>query len=355
MTKRILIVVSTVLLVCLTLLPSFAASIDGQQGYIYVVRTPNTMTGFSLGNNAFPVVDVTLGVQSVSSTGVTLKLFSGSFEDDFGSTSNSITMPITTSSTGTTAPVREYSPSVFSSQWTPSLWDGRYWSLSGSGGKLTVTYYPEDYAQQTSNGKFWYKCWTSSATVNANNVVTSVDLVYQPPQWESTGDKVLLSPDYSINGNDPAYFEALKKTGYYTMTMHCKGESGEKYTVNLEWIAFAGEFSNTLTSYLTQTVSPDVNSGASYDFGYAQGYQDGRNSMQSTVEEAYRNGVNAGAAAADGSGSLISSAILALGEIPFTMLFQITDMEILGMNLGSLVSMAITGAVLIFVIKVFLI
>lgn len=362
MRKRIYICVFVAMFLGLFLLQAFAAGIDRENNYAYVVRTPMTMFNFSsvVGDQQFPVVDVTTAVQYISNGQIGFKLYSAGWEEDNTNSPNIMLLNITPEAdiTGVGVPINHFSPNDFSQGWKPTLWDGRVWSLDGANQRLTISYNPQGNDYETNaNNRFWYKCYSSASATDLsfeNILITSVTLNYEPPQWNSAGD-VIISPDYSINGNDPAYFDAMCDSGSYTLTFNCTSGNGMKFPVYLKWVAFAGEFPYNMSSFLTQNVSPDVNNGSAYDYGYSVGFQDGKNDMQVAVENAYSNGFNAGLASSDGMEGTLTSAILALGEVPFNMMFQVLDFEILGMNLSALVGMAITGAALVYVIKVLMI
>lgn len=354
--RKVAITLTTTALLLLMMIPAFGAGINGQQEYAVAIRSPVTFLNFSNGYNQFPVGDILSGFK-VHPDGIALDLYSAGYEEDYDPEYlNTVVLPIAnTSDPADLTPVQVY-PSNVATGWNPIIWDGRYYQLSGADGRLTLSYYPEGYTHPNSytGNVIYYKCFTDSNFVTEQYTINSYSLNYNAPVYQSDGT-IQISPDYSPNGNDALYFEAMKNAGWYDLQLLCQSAGGESFTVHVQWLAYAGDYRYNMGGYLTQSVSPDINTGASYEYGYSQGVTAGKNSMQSAVNEAYENGFSAGVNASDSSGGVISSAIFALGDVPFNILFDIVDMDILGVNLASLVSMAITGAVLIFIIKMFLI
>lgn len=353
MIKRVFIILSCVLLLSSFSLFVFADSIDQTEQYAFIARTPVTASNWT--QNSFPVTDCTTAIRRVDYGKLYFALYSAGWEQG-GGTPALTSLSITTDTVAPdNVPVQYIKPTDYNSGWIPTMWeDNPYWSIAGANGYNVATFNPVGYTGNT-NFVYSYKCY-SSATQNMLNfetgiIIKSVDLAYHSPVWDSQAHDTVTYAPFSANGNDPVYFDYMKMLGYYRMTLNCTNPNFDQFSVIVEYPAYAGEYDITTSSILYTGNNASVNSGAHYDAGYQAGVQDGINSVRPQINEAYENGYIAGVNAGGDGYGFFTSALLSIGEIPFNMMLQIADLEILGFNFASLVTMAMMGLVLTWCIR----
>lgn len=101
------------------------------------------------------------------------------------------------------------------------------------------------------------------------------------------------------------------------------------------------------------TIEYRANPGSN-ESSYNQGFVNGQNSMQSTINSAREEGYNSGYAAGAQQTSSLGNILLGVGGVPFETLKSIFDFDLLGVNISSLVMSILTAAIAIWIVKLFI-
>lgn len=101
------------------------------------------------------------------------------------------------------------------------------------------------------------------------------------------------------------------------------------------------------------TIEYRANPGSN-ESSYNQGFINGQNSMQSTINSAREEGYNSGYTAGAQQTSSLGNILLGIGGVPFETLQSIFDFDLLGVNISSLVMSILTAAIAIWIVKLFI-
>lgn len=129
-----------------------------------------------------------------------------------------------------------------------------------------------------------------------------------------------------------------------------EGKANE--TTIFSWPIISDEFTSTPITVWTRT--PEWVNTENNNAIYQTGYNNGVQSQQGNISNAYNQGYNAGHAAGAAGSTNLGNILLSVGGVPFETLKSMLDFDLLGVNISSLIMSILTAAVAIWLVKLFI-